>query len=174
MGQSQTSRRPLGYPRRPGRAEAPMPTPPSAPATASIQAAEGKETNVTGGAACVVDHLTGPDEKLARDAGRPYHRRRHLRPPGPQRPRHRPQGTLGPRKERTPDRAVSTLNVSLHPSLRSDTRQSPSLRSDGAQVNRNTRPDHAGTAAQIDRNTQLRWVIAFLKEPARLRSVRLS
>jgi sigma54-dependent transcription regulator len=44
--------------------------------------------------------------------------------------------------------------VSLHPSLRSDTRQSPSLRSDGAQVNRNTRPDHAGTAAQIDRNTQ--------------------
>ena len=41
------------------------------------------------------------DEKLARDAGRPYHRRRHLRPLGPQRPRHRAQGPLGPRKERT-------------------------------------------------------------------------
>src|SRR6267142_5901292 len=43
--------------------------------------------------------------------------------------------------------------VYVRRSLRSDSRQSPSLRSDGAQVNRNTRPDHAGTAAQIDRNT---------------------
>ena len=33
--------------------------------------------------------LAGADQKLARDAGRPYHRRRYLRPLGPQRPRRR-------------------------------------------------------------------------------------
>ena len=43
--------------------------------------------------------LSGPDENLARDAGRPYHRRRHLRPPRPQRPRHRPQRPFGREKK---------------------------------------------------------------------------
>ncbi len=31
-----------------------------------------------------------------------------------------------------------------------------SLRSDGARINRNERPDHPGTTARIDRNTQAR------------------
>jgi len=71
----------------------------------------------------------------------------------PQRPRDRPQGPFRPREERTPDRVVSTHSVSLHSSLRSDARQSPSLRFDGARVHWNERPDHAGTTARIDRNT---------------------
>ena len=67
--------------------------------------------------------------------------------------------------------------MSLHPSLRSDTRQSPSLRSDSAQVNRNTRPDHAGTTAQIDRNTQTRMQATVesceaLREPPLVASLR--
>jgi DNA replication protein DnaC len=62
------------------------------------------------------------------------------------------KGPSGREKERA--QIDSTHCVSFHPSLRSDTRHSLSLRSDGARVLRNECPDHARTTARIVRNTQ--------------------
>jgi hypothetical protein len=71
-----------------------------------------------------------------------YHRRRHLRPTRPQRPRHRTQRPFGPRKEKTPDRVVSTYCVSLQSSLslRHQTR---------ARRFAPTAPTSTGTSARI-------------------------